>query len=113
VRATPNQRHSRLKQSWLRILQAGAGSLVVATAVVAAPPALAAHLLPAASVEDKLQQARDSLRKGVSAPNGEQPAVERLAWWGNRWGNGGWGHPAWHNWPNWHNWHNWHNWGNW
>ena len=104
--------HSRLKQTWLRVLQAGAGSLVVAAAVVSAPPAQAARLDSTASVSDKVQQARESLRRGLLLPEEDHPSLDQLAFWGNRWGNG-WGHPAWHNWPNWHNWHNWHNWGNW
>lgn len=112
MRDTPKRSHSRLKQSWLRVLQAGTGSLVVAAAVVSAPPAQAARLDANASVSGKVQQARDALRKGLPPGEGEHPSGEELAWWGNRWGNG-WGHPAWHNWPNWHNWHNWHNWANW
>jgi hypothetical protein len=107
VRDTSKGSHSRLKETWLRALQAGAGSLVVAAAVVAAPPAQAARLDTTTSVTDKVKEARESLRKSLLLPEGDQPSLDQLAWWGNRWGNG-WGHR-----PNWHNWHNWHNWGNW
>jgi hypothetical protein len=105
--------HSRLKRSWLRALKAGAGSLVVAAAVVTASPA-GARVPEKLSVADKVQEARDALRKGLSVPDGQEPgSLYELAWWGKGWGNGGWGwHPGWHNWPNWHNWHNWPNWPN-
>jgi len=112
VRDTSRGPHARLKQTWLRVLQAGTGSFVVAVAVVAAPPVQAARLDPALSVSGRVQEARDALRKGLPPGETDHPSLEQLAWWGNRWGNG-WGHPAWHNWPNWHNWHNWHNWSNW
>jgi hypothetical protein len=104
--------HSRLKQAWLQMLRAGAGSLVVAVAVVSAPPAQAARLDTSASLNEKVEQARHAL-KGPPLSEANLPSPDLLAYWGNHWGNGGWGwHPYWHNWPNWHNWHNWHNWGN-
>jgi hypothetical protein len=109
----PHHPHARLKRSWQALLRAGTGSLVVAAAVVSAPPADAKQLDAHASLSDKVEKARAALQKPL-APDPQLRSAEMLAWWGNRWGNGGWGyHPYWHNWPNWHNWHNWHNWGNW
>ena len=93
------------------ILQVGAGTLVVAAAVVSAPPAKAAKPDAQPSVVERVQQARDALQSGLPGLEHDQDSLDQLAWWGNRWGNGGWGyHPWWHNWPNWHNWHNWGNW---
>ena len=111
MRAASDRRHSRLKKTWLRILQAGAGSLVVAAAVVSAAPAQAAKSDSNATVVERVLQARQSLQQGLPALDAQADSLDELAWWGNRWGNGGWGwHPWWHNWPNWHNWHNWGNW---
>ena len=111
MRATSN-RHSQLKQSWLRTLRAGVGSVVVATAVVGAPAAHATIPSTRADVEARVQQARDALAPGVART--PAAADERLAWWGNRVGVVV--RPAWPNWPNWHNWPNWGNmgpgWGN-
>lgn len=102
---------ARVKQVWRRLLQAGAGSLVVAAAVVCAPPADAAAPDPARNLELRVQEARESLAPGLPALDDAADSLDEIAWWGNRWGNGGWGwHPSWHNWPNWHNWHNWGNW---
>lgn len=102
---------SRLKNVWLRMLQAGAGSVVVATAVLAAPPAEAARPDASATVMERAEEARVALQDAAPALDASAEEAARLAWWGN-WHNWGW-HPGWHNWPNWHNWHNWHNWGNW
>jgi hypothetical protein len=111
VNAASDRPHARLKQTWLRILKAGAGSLVVAAAVVSAPPAQAAKSALQPSVVARVQAAREALKPGLPALDPGTDALDELAWWGNRWGNGGFGwHPWWHNWPNWHNWHNWGNW---
>lgn len=84
---------------------------MVAAAVVSAAPADAASSPALASVVERVREARASLPSGLPALDAEADDLEALAWWGNRWGNGGWGwHPYWHNWPNWHNWHNWGNW---
>ena len=99
--------HSHLKQTWRRILRAGAGSLVVAAAVVGT--AQAATPPVHASIEQRVQQARDALRPGLAGTAQERDALDRLAFWGNRFGVVV--RPAWPNWPNWHNWPNWGNYG--
>jgi hypothetical protein len=99
---------TRLKQRLLAALKAGAGSLVMASAVSAARPADAAIQPTDRSVIERADAARervDAARDGREDPN----AKSLLAWWGN-WHN--WGGPGWHNWPNWRNWHNWGNWHN-
>ena len=109
-----DRRHSQLKRTWLRILQAGAGSLVIAAAVVSAPPAEAATPPAQPGVEQRVQAAREALLPGPPAGDRGKAAHDQLAWWGNRVGFVG-VRPvvAWPNWPNWHNWHNWGNgWGN-
>lgn len=105
-----NRRHTRLKRTWLRALRAGAGTLVVASAVLVAPPAGASTPPSTADLDTRVHQARAAL-----APDADrgQRALEELAWWGNRIGLGVAVRPAWPNWPNWNNWHNWPNgWGN-
>ena len=110
MRAASDGPHSRVKRRWLALLRAGAGSLVVAAAVVSAPPADASAPDPARSVVERVREARSALSQALPAAEPASEALDELAWWGNRWGNGGWGwHPWWHNWPNWHNWHNWGN----
>ena len=104
-----SSRHSHLKQTWLRILRAGAGSLVVATAVVSASPAQAATPPAQATIEERVEQARAALLPGVTGTEQEKAALDRLAFWGNRFGVVV--RPAWPNWPNWHNWPNWGNYG--
>ena len=104
----PSNRHSQLKQSWLRALRAGVGSVVVATAVVAAPAANAAIPVTRADVEARVQQIREEFQPGVVRTL-DGVADERVAWWGNRVGVVV--RPAWPNWPNWHNWPNWGNFG--
>jgi hypothetical protein len=91
------------------MLQAGAGTLVIASAVVSASPAPAVTAPSAPTIEQRMEQARAALGSG-QASRRDQPAPDRLAWWGNRavivrpv--------PVWPNWPNWHNWHNWANYG--
>ena len=100
------KRHSRLKQGWLRALRAGAGSLVVAAAVIGASTASASTPPPQASIAERVQHAREALLPG-GAGTDQKANVDRLAWWGNRFGVVV--RPAWPNWPNWHNWHNWGN----
>jgi hypothetical protein len=102
-------KRSRLKARLLTLLQAGAGSLVLATTVLAAPPAAAAALTPTDSLLKRADEARAELVRSLPAaePLADKPA--EVAWWGNRWGWGG--RPWWPNWPNgWHNWPNWRNW---
>lgn len=102
-----SERHSRLKQRWLRVVRAGAGSLVVAAAVIAAPAAHASTPPPQGSIPERVQHAREALLPGGSDPARQNPADDRLAFWGNRFGVVV--RPAWPNWPNWHNWPNWGN----
>ena len=85
--AASDRPHSRLKQTWLRILQVGAGTLVVAAAVVSAPPAKAAKPDAQPSVVERVQQARDALQSGLPGLEHDQDSLDQLAWWGNRWGN--------------------------
>ena len=99
---------SRIKDKLASLLTAGAGSVVLATAVMTAP----AEAAQPPSSQPVLQRADEvRARLGTADPD-QQPADKspaQLAWWRN-WGNGGWApHPSWHNWPNWRNWHNWRN----
>ena len=87
-------------------LRAGAGSLVLASAVMAAPPAEAAKA-PDTALEPRVLAARSQLSATVPPAAGAKSDPTQIAWWGN-WHNWGY-HPWWHNWPNWRNWHNWGN----
>ena len=89
------------------MLQAGAGTLVIASAVVTASPAPAATPPSAPTIEQRVEQARAALGQ---ASRHEQAVPDRLAWWGNRVGIVR-PVPVWPNWPNWNNWHNWANYG--
>src|SRR5262245_48768191 len=94
------------KARLLALLQAGAGSVVVASAVLAVPSAAVASI-PRDVLLSRAEQARNHLARSLPPePSGDERV--QLAWWGNRWGNGGW--RPWNNWPN--GWHNWPNWGN-
>lgn len=105
-----SDRRSHLKQTWLRIVQAGAGSLVVAAAMIGAPSAQAAVPAAKASIEERVQHAREALLPVVGQGDRKKDAPDRLAFWGNRFGVVA--RPMWPNWPNWNNWHNWPNWPN-
>jgi hypothetical protein len=107
--ATSSRRHSQLKQTWLRALRAGAGSLVIATAVVGVPPADAALSSAPPSIEQRVQRARETLRPGATDTQ-QKDTPGTLAFWGNRIGVVGVRPVV--GWPNWPNWNNWHNWGN-
>jgi len=103
--------HARLKQRLLKTLQLGAGSLVMATAVIAAKPAGAAIAPAQRSVIARADDVRARLQRATPSAAVDPHRATLLAWWGN-WHN--WhGGPYWHNWPNWHNWHNWGNFRNW
>jgi hypothetical protein len=92
------------------MLQAGAGTLVIASAVVSAPPAAAATPPEPSTIEQRVQQARVALRSGHPPLERDKAVPEQLAWWGNRIGVVR-PVPVWPNWPNWNNWHNWANYG--
>jgi len=64
VPSDSNRSHAGLKQRWLRILQTGAGSLVVAAAIVSAPPAKATQIDARASVAERVEQAKEWMREG-------------------------------------------------
>ena len=116
---------SRLKSRLLTLLQAGAGSLVLATTVLVAPPPVTAATPSSDSLFKRAEDARAELVKFLSDAEltGERPV--QLAFWGNiarpRWPNwpNGWNNwsrwgnfsrPRWPNWPNgWNNWSNWRN----
>jgi len=89
------------------MLQAGAGTLVIASAVVTASPAAAATPPSAPTIEQRVEQARAALGSGQQR---DASVPDRLAWWGNR-AIFVRPVPVWPNWPNWHNWHNWANYG--
>jgi len=100
-----------LKARLLALLQVGAGSLVVASAVLAAPQPTSI----ASALGDSPLKRAEAVRVQLvqSLPEAERGTEEPLevAWWGNRWPNFGW--RPWANWPNgWRNWNNWPNWGN-
>ena len=110
MRAEATDRHRRLKQTWLRALRAGVGSLVVAAAVVAAPNVDAAIAPVQPSVETRVERARDAMQPAVEGTSADGAVGDRLAFmWGNRFGPVM--RPGWPNWPNWHNWPNWGNFG--
>jgi hypothetical protein len=106
----PSSRADR-KSKLSNLLKTGASSLVIATAVVAAPPADASLPSSSQSVVQRAEEVRSQLNADMLNAEQSQTTQPQLAWWGN-WHNWGW-HPWWHNWPNWHNWHNWGNWHNW
>lgn len=102
---------AKLKARLLALLQVGAGSLVVASTVMAAPRPTPIAPAPGDSPLKRAEEVRAQLVQ--SLPEAERAADEplELAWWGNRWPNFGW--RPWANWPNgWRNWNNWPNWGN-
>jgi hypothetical protein len=106
ARAMDPQGKSRLKAKLVRLLTAGAGSLVVATTVMSTPAA--ALVKPSADpLVERAAQARAKLIAGDPAAEESQAPHLELAWWRN-WGNGGF-RPRWPNWPNWRNWSNWRN----
>jgi hypothetical protein len=99
-----------LRRTKSRALRAGTGSLVLATAVLIAPPADAAKAPEAtgdAALDARARAARSQLSEAPAPAHVPGDPIQ-LTWWGN-WHNWGY-HPWWHNWPNWRNWHNWRNW---
>jgi len=116
---------SRLKSSLLTLLQAGAGSLVLATTALVAPPAVTAATPSSDSLFKRAEDARAELVKFLSDAELTSERSVQLAFWGNigrprwpnwpnRWGNwspwGNFARPRWPNWPNgWPNWPNWRN----
>src|SRR5262245_7698848 len=100
---------SGLKAALLSLLQGGAATVVVASAVLAAPSAATASA-PRDTLLERADEARAQLLRSLPAAEQVADKPVELAWWGNRWPNGSW-RPAWNNWPNF--WHNWNNWGNW
>jgi hypothetical protein len=97
-----------VKRKWLRILQTGVGSVVIAAAIVSAPSAKAATADPQASLSQRVERARQWMNQSSAELDSVTPQADEQAW--IRWGN--LLHPLWNNWPNWHNWHNWPNWPN-
>lgn|GEM_PF-2085655 len=100
--------HSRVKQTWLRTLQKGTESLIIAAAMLSAPSAKAATPDARATVSQRVEHAREWIQQRPPALDSAAPQPDEFAW--IRWGN--LLHPMWNNWPNWHNWHNWPNWPN-
>ena len=109
MKAPDTPSRSERKAGFLALLQGGAVTVVVASAVLAAPPATIASV-PSDSLHRRAEEARAQLVQSLPAVEQAAEKPVELAWWGNRWPNGGW-RPAWNNWPN--GWHNWNNWGNW
>lgn len=118
--------HDRGKSKLRRLLATGAGSLVVATTVVVTTAAPAALSPAAASLTERVAEARATLIAPASpwGPDGARDA--RLAWhawhnwqdsqyhdqvWNNvpSWHNLGYQDPRWQNWQNWHDWNDWRN----
>ena len=100
-----------LKRRLLALVHAGTGSLVIASSVLAPPPADASK--PATDVDllERVATARQRLTATLEPDSAKRPADSRLARWGNwrNWGRRPW-NPRWPNWPNWRNWGNWRNW---
>ena len=115
------QRSSEGMKDRLRaLLAAGAGTLVVATAVVMTEPA-SASIPPARAVVERVEAVRASLvLENLSRDPGTETRPQ-LVWhsWSN-WENYQYQDQVWANVPNWHNvgyrdpeWHNWQNWHDW
>jgi hypothetical protein len=103
---------STIKTRLLTLLQTGTGSLVLATTILTAP-APAATETSSDSLLRRAERARAEILRALPAAGPAMGRPAELAWWGKRWGNGGW-HPEWHNWSNgWHNWSNRPSWSNW
>jgi len=116
---------SRLKSSLLRLLQAGAGSLVLATTAIMAPPTATAATTSSDSLPTSADDARAQPPRSLPELELISEQQEPLTFWGNirrpRWPNwpNGWNNwsrwgnlsrPRWPNWPNgWNNWPNWRN----
>ena len=116
---------SRLKARLLKLLQGGAGSLVLATTALVAPSAVTAATPSTDSLFKRAEGARAQLVETLSEAELTSENPIQLAFWGNsrrsRWPNwpNGWNNwsrwgnfprPAWPNWPNgWNNWPNWRN----
>jgi hypothetical protein len=90
------------------LLKAGVGSVVVASATLATPPAQASSSqsttpVSRPSVGERIAEIRKQVQTSESVTDTPGDDLQ-LAMWGN-----------WHNWRNgwpngWGNWHNWHNW---
>jgi hypothetical protein len=93
----------RFKERLRKLLQAGAGTLVLATSTLAGVTGVDAA--PARRDATLLERAAEVREEAAATQAAGQPAVPEsiFAWW--NWRN-------WHNgWPNgWRNWHNWRNW---
>ena len=102
-----NPSREGLKRQLLDILKGSAGSLVIASAMLASPPIKAAvNPQPAQTVSARVEKIQDQI---VQPPtNAGGPAKTMEGPWLN-WLN----LPVWSNWPDWNNYHPWSNWGDW
>jgi hypothetical protein len=127
----PGSEHSpeRLKDRLRGLLKAGAGSLVVASAVVMTAPSAAAIRPPSGTIVERVEALRARLAIDRLMPPPGDRRQPRLAWhawhdwqdyadhdqvWNNvsSWHNLGYQDPRWGNWGNWHDWHDWNDWNN-
>jgi len=92
------------------LVKAGVGSIVVASAALAALPVQASpshSTTPVSrpSIVERIAEIRKQVQTPESVTDTSADSFELAMW------------PNWHNWRNgwgngWHNWHNWRNWGN-
>jgi hypothetical protein len=126
-----NPSRGGLKKRLLDVLKGSAGSLVIASAMLASPPTKAAvNPQPDQTVSARVEKIQDQIAQPQTNAGGAAKTMEGvwLNWsnlpvWSNwsDWNNnhpwynwGDWGNQQWHNWGDWGNqqWHNWGDWGN-
>ena len=101
-----SHKRAALKEKLLKLFQAGAASVVLASATVDTPQVASAPTPPPKAritIEERVDQVRKQLPAEPGIDESTTSADTFLAWynwhnWRNGWGNG------------WHNWHNWRNW---
>lgn len=101
-----NSTRERLKKQLLDILKQSAGSLVIASAILAPPPAKAAvDPQSEQAVSARVEKIQDQI--GQRQTNTDGPPQIMGSW--HNWFN----LPVWSNWSDWNNKQRWYNWGDW
>ena len=116
-----NSTREGLKKRLLDIVKQSAGSLIMASAILAPPTAKAAvNPQPEQAVSARVEKIQDQIGQPQTNADGPQTMGWQFPLWGNwsDWNDNPWrdwgdwaNHPR-HNWGNWGN-HQWHNWGDW
>ena len=116
-----NSTREGFKKRLLDIVKQSTGSLIVASAILAPPPAKAAvNPQPEQAVSARVEKIQDQIGQPQTNADGPQTMGWQFPLWGNwsDWNDnpwrdwGDWANHPWHNWGNWGN-HQWHNWGDW